>query len=181
MNNPPPQKKTNGKQKENKRNNVRQQRQITPLQRRRCIKRNTSIRTPHGKIPPPKQNSHETSKKNPCFPLFFGHPGGVGKFLRIIRARQPKPKTKKQKNGPKNKTPKSGKRYFSPDFLMVPKARVNKRSGGGRFFDTARSKTIFFTPFLGGPISKAECTQTILYYKNRGFGTFWGPKKWAKI
>ena len=83
--------------------------------------------------------------------------------------------------GQKTKTPKSGKRYFSPDFLTVPKARVNKRSGGGAFFLYSSVEDEFFlSPFFGGPISKAECTQTILYYKNRGFGTFWGPKKWAK-
>ena len=81
-----------------------------------------------------KTNCHKRSTKNPCFPLFFGHPGGVGKFLRIIFWCRTKPKRKKYKNGPNNKAPKIGKRYFSPDFLMVQKARVNERSGGGAFF-----------------------------------------------
>ena len=97
-----------------------------------------------------KTNCHKTSKKNPRFPLFFGHPGGVGKFLRIIFWWWTKPKRKKLKNGPKNNTPKIGKRYFSPDFLMVPKARVNKRSRGGRFFDTAPSQMFFVYPPFGG-------------------------------
>ena len=120
-------------------------------------------------------------QKKPCFPLFFDHPGRVGKNLRIILLRRTKPKTKKKKNGPKNENPKIGKRYFSPDFLMAPKARVNKRSAGGRFFLKLRRKCFFVTPFLGGPSSQGECTQTILYYENRGFGTLRGSKNRAKI
>ena len=97
-----------------------------------------------------QKKCHKTSKKKPCFPLFFGHPGGVGKFLRIIFWRRTKPKTKKKKNGPKKKNPKIGKRYFSPDFFMAPKGRVNKRSGGGAFFWYSSVEDESFDPLFWG-------------------------------
>ena len=151
MNNPPPQKKnitenkrkTKGKCKTSKTNHTFATKKV---HQEKHEHKDTTWKKYHHQ----NKTATKQAKKNPCFPLFFGHPGGVGKFLRIIFARRTKPKRKKQKNGPKNKTPKSGKRYFSPDFLMVPKARVNKRSGGGRFFDTARSKTNFFYPLFWG-------------------------------
>ena len=107
---------------------------MTHLQRRRYMKRNTSMRTPHGKTPSPKQTATRQAKKNPCFPLFFGHPGRVGTHFEDNFSAANETKNKKKKNGPENENPKIGKRYFSPDFLRAPKARVNKRSGGGRFF-----------------------------------------------
>ena len=81
----------------------------------------------------------------------------------------------------KTKTRKAENAIFPLIFWWLQKQELISGPGGGGGFDTARSKTIFFTPFFGGPFSKAECTQTIVYYKSRSFGTFWGPKKWAKI
>ena len=144
MNYPPPQKK-NGKHKENKRNNKTARPNHT-FATKKVHEEKHEHKDTTWKNTITKTNCHETSKK-PLFSSFFGHPGRVGKFLRIIFWRRTKPKTK---NRPKNENPKIGKRYFSRDFLMAPKGRVNKRSGGGRFFDTARSKTKFLDPLFWG-------------------------------
>ena len=82
-------------------------------------------------------------QKKTLFSPVFWPPRKSGKNFEDNFLVANKTKNKKKKNGPKNENPKIGKRYFSPDFLMAPKARVNKRSGGGHFFDTARSANVF--------------------------------------
>ena len=83
--------------------------------------------------------------------------------------------------GQKTKTRKAENATFPLIFWWFQKQELISGPGGGVFLIQLGRRQFFFTPFFGGPISRAECTQTILYYKNRGFGTFWGPKKWAKI
>ena len=84
--------------------------------------------------------------------------------------------------GQKTKTRKSENAIFPLIFWWLQRQELISGPGGGAFFwYSSVADEFFLTPFLGGPISKAECTQTILYYKNRGFGTFRGSKKWAKI
>ena len=95
------------------------------------MNRNTGIRTPHGKKNITRTNCHETSKKTLFFfSLFLATSEEREKFWgQFFGGEQ-----SHQKNGPKNENAKIGKRYFSPDFLMPPKGRVNKRSGGGGAF-----------------------------------------------
>ena len=83
--------------------------------------------------------------------------------------------------GQKTKTRKSENAIFPLIFWGLQRQELISGPGGGVFFKKLRRKCFFVTPFLGGPISKAKCMQTILYYKNRGFGTIGGPKKWPKI
>ena len=168
-------KKHKRKTKRKQKDKVRHQRQMTHLQRRRCIQRNTSIRTPHGRTPPPKKTATRQAIKKPLFSPVFGHPGGVGKFLRIIFFwRRTKPKTKKQEKWAKKQNPKIGKHCFSPDFLMVPKGRVNKRSGGGRFFDTARSQTNLFDPLFWGSNFKGRVYTNDIILQKIGVSALFG-------
>ena len=121
------------------------------------------------------------AKKTLVFPCFLATPEEWENFWGwFLRGEQNK-KEKNRKMGQKTKPRKAENAIFPLIFWWFQQQELISGPGGGRFFDTARRRRIFFTPFFGGPISKAECTQTILYYKNRGFGTFGGPKKWAKI
>ena len=73
----------------------------------------------------------------------------------IFRGRT-NPRTEEKENGPKIENAKNGKHYFSPVFLLSPKGRVNKRAGGGRFFDTGRSSDLFLDPVFWGSIFKGR-------------------------
>ena len=83
--------------------------------------------------------------------------------------------------GQKTKTRKSENAIFPLIFWGLQRQELISGPGGGVFFKKLRRRCFFLTPFLGGPISQGECTQTILYYKNRGFGTWRGSKNRAKI
>ena len=110
MNTPPPKKNITENKKKQK-EQVRQQGRITHLQRRRYMKRNTSIRTSHGK------HHHQKicleTKKKFMFSLFFGHPERVALVLRIIFRRRTKPKPKKKKKWAKNRERENRKTLFS--------------------------------------------------------------------
>ena len=112
-----------------------------------------------------KANCHKTSKK-PLFSLFFGHPGRVGKILRIIFWRRTQPKTKKKKNGPKNENPKIGKRYFSPSFWWLPKQELISGRGGGAFFWYSSVEDEFYwPPFLGVQFPRPMYANDIILQK----------------
>ena len=162
MNNPPPpKKKKKRKTKRKQKEQVRQQGRITHLRRRRYMKRNTSIRTPHGKTPPPKTSATRQAKKTLFFSVFWP-PRKSGTNFEDNFSAANKTKTKNKRNGPKIENAKIGKRYFPLTFLMPPKGRVNKRAGGWGV-DTARSTAKFLDPlFWGSNFKGRACANDII-------------------
>ena len=109
-----------------------------------------------------KNLPRDKQKKTLFFPGFWPPRKSGTNFEDNFSAANKTQKQKKKKNGPLIENAKIGKRYFSPDFLMPPKGRVNKRAGGGGgvFLMQLGRRRSFWTLFFGGPISKVECTQT---------------------
>ena len=105
-------KKTERKTKRKQKEQARQRGRITHLQRRRYMKRNTSIRTPHGKTPPPKNLSRDNPKKTWFFPVFLGNPSELQKTLRIIFRRRQK-KGRRAKKWAENGEHETRKTQFS--------------------------------------------------------------------
>ena len=135
--------------KGNEKENVKQQRQITPLQRRRCMERNTCVRTPHGKIPPPKQNSHETSKIKPLFSPVFWPPRRSGKIFEDNSCATTKTKNKKSEKWAKKQKPRKAENAIFPlVFWWFQKQELISGPGGGVFL-IQLGRRRFFSPFLG--------------------------------
>ena len=119
-----------------------------------------------------QKKGHETTKNKPCFYLFLGHAFRVPKNLEDNFSAVKSNKRPTSDNGPKSENTKIGKPYLSLFFFNETKRKSYKRPGGGLFFHRARSTATFSDPFLEGPVSKVQCTQAILCYKNSGLGTF---------
>ena len=140
---PPPKKKNITENKKKTKEQVRQQGRITHLQRRRYMKRNTSIRTPHGKTPP-KKPCHETTGIPLFFPVFWPPLRALRrskKNLRIIFRRRKKTPTSEK--SAENREHKNRNPIF-PCFFDE-KGRVNKRPA---FFDRAWSTATFSDPLF---------------------------------
>ena len=174
---PPPQKKeTERKTKRKQQEQVRQPGRIRHLQRWRSSKGKSSIRTPHVINKNITKKTEKQVHENPCFPLFFGNPKKRAEIGRIIFRGQTKPRTEKKENGPKIENVKNGKHYFSPDFLMSPKGRVNKRAGGGGF-DIARSTDLFLDPLFWKSIFKGRVHANDIVLQKKWFQHLLGSQE----
>ena len=114
------------------------------------------------------ENNAAQLHKNPCFPLFFWQPWKRGRNFVDNFSWANKTKNRKEGKWAKNREREKRKHYFSPDLLMSPKGRVNKRAGGGRFIHTARSTVLFLDPLLGVHFQRSS--QRKRYYTTKIVG-----------
>ena len=127
-----------------------------------------------------KQTATKQAKK-PLFSPVFLPPRRSGKIFEDNSCAATKCKMENTEKWAKKQKPRKAENAIFPlIFWWFKKQELISGPRGGVFLIQLGRRGIFFSTFFGGPISKAECTQTILYYKNSGFGTFWAPKKWAK-
>ena len=112
------------------------------------------------------------STKTLVFPCFLGLPEKRAELGRIIFRGRTNPRTEKKETGQKSRTRKTENTIFPLIFCRLQREELISGPGGGVFLIQVGRQICFWTLFFAGPFSKVESTQTILYYKNSGFGSF---------
>ena len=151
---------------------------MTHLQRRRYMKRNTSMRTPHGKTPSPKQTATRQANKKPLFSPVFWPPRKSGKNFEDNFLAANKTKNKNQrKMGQNTKTRKSENAIFPLIFWWFQRQELISGPGGGAFFLNSSVRNVFFlSPFWGVQFQRPSVRKRYYTIKIGVSALFGGPR-----